>query len=210
MKKVFYVITLLFIGNFSFSQKSLTLTDSLFNEADSLYKIEKYLASYKHMSFVIFVSDSSYADAFWKKAEILYKMEEYDRSFEEINYAININSNEPEYFILRGNIYNQLFGNYRYALNDFNKAISLDSLNDYAYASRAMIWGECGYDDYLKRELLDYDKAIDINPNAWYHFFNRGHVKENMGDHEGACKDWKKAIDLGFVMKGYCNSCKCE
>ncbi len=51
----------------------------------------------------------------------------------------------------------------------------------------------------------DFDKALDIKPDDimeysnWVkNYFNRGVAKYYMNDLEGACKDWNKALELGF------------
>jgi len=51
----------------------------------------------------------------------------------------------------------------------------------------------------------DFDRALDIKPDDimeysnWVkNYFNRGVAKYYMNDMEGACKDWNKALELGF------------
>ena len=45
--------------------------------------------------------------------------------------------------------------------------------------------------------IQDYAQVIKINPKDSDAFFNRANVKKEIGDMEGACKDWRKATDLG-------------
>ena len=40
-------------------------------------------------------------------------------------------------------------------------------------------------------------KAIEIDPNYSLPYLNRGVAKENIGDLQGACEDWRKASSLG-------------
>jgi tetratricopeptide (TPR) repeat protein len=51
----------------------------------------------------------------------------------------------------------------------------------------------------------DYDKALDLKPknmmdySDWVrNYFNRGVAKYYLQDIAGACKDWEKALELGF------------
>ena len=51
----------------------------------------------------------------------------------------------------------------------------------------------------------DFDKALDIKPDDimeysnWVkNYFNRGVAKYYLNDLGGACKDWNKALELGF------------
>lgn len=53
--------------------------------------------------------------------------------------------------------------------------------------------------------ISDFDRALDIQPedimdySNWVkNYFNRGVAKYYMNDMAGACKDWNKALELGF------------
>ena len=45
--------------------------------------------------------------------------------------------------------------------------------------------------------IADFTKVIELNPDFVYAYSNRGVSKENLGDLNGACNDWKKAASLG-------------
>ena len=45
--------------------------------------------------------------------------------------------------------------------------------------------------------IADYTKAIELDPDYASAYANRGINKENLGDLNGACKDWRKAASLG-------------
>jgi len=64
--------------------------------------------------------------------------------------------------------------------------------------------------------IADYDKALSLDPKSimdysdWVkNYYNRGVAKYYLGDMDGACRDWKKSLELGFgpahdyIMK-YC------
>ena len=44
--------------------------------------------------------------------------------------------------------------------------------------------------------ISDFNKAIELNPNIFQSYTNRGMAKDNLGDIKGACNDWKKVIYL--------------
>jgi Flp pilus assembly protein TadD len=46
---------------------------------------------------------------------------------------------------------------------------------------------------------LDYDKALEIDPNNAMVYSNRGGAKFVLDDKKGACSDWNKAGELGFL-----------
>ena len=73
------------------------------------------------------------------------------------------------------------------------------------------------YSGYKKAEkkdyysaINDYTNAIKIKPNFPQAYINRGISKENLGDINGACIDWKKAVSLGnnLAKKWILSQCK--
>jgi len=117
-------------------------------------------------------------------------------------------------------------GDYQGAIEDFNKAITLDPNYVYSYIYRGVARYELG--DY-KQSISDFNKAIEIEPAeevAYYHrgiarmklgdygqaildfnksiqikptwrtFSERGFVKEKLGDYTGAIQDYNKAIEV--------------
>ena len=110
-------------------------------------------------------------------------------------------------------------GDYIKAIEYFEKAIALNPKTQdfmlFAYLGNAQ--------SKLHRysDAVDsYDQALSINPqnvmqySNWVrNYFNRGVAKYYMGDMEGACKDWNKALELGFgpahdYILEYCNKKK--
>ena len=45
--------------------------------------------------------------------------------------------------------------------------------------------------------ISDYTKAIEVDPKVSEFYFDRGDVQYNSGNLKSACKDWKKAAELG-------------
>ena len=55
----------------------------------------------------------------------------------------------------------------------------------------------------------DCDKAIKLDPNYAYAYLNRGNAKELMRDENGACQDWRKAVELGAEgARAYIGTCQ--
>ena len=107
-------------------------------------------------------------------------------------------------------------GDYIKAIEYFEKAIALNPKTHdfmlFAYLGNAQ--------SKLHRysDAVDsYDQALSINPDNvmqysnWVrNYFNRGVAKYYLGDTEGACRDWNKALELGFgpahdYIMEYCN-----
>ena len=70
-----------------------------------------------------------------------------------------------------------------------------------------------GFDKFEAKDyygaIADYTKAIELDPNYRNAYTNRGINKENLGDLNGACADWKKAARLGDAdaAKWVANQC---
>jgi hypothetical protein len=93
------------------------------------------------------------------------------------------------------------------ALRDYNKAIELKPTHAKAFAGRAHI-KSLFLQDY-EGALRDYDNAIASGPRLENAYVNRGFVRHHLADNEGACSDWKKALELGFlpaeeIIEEYC------
>ena len=63
-----------------------------------------------------------------------------------------------------------------------------------AYYNRGNAKGELK--DY-QGAIVDYTKAIEINPQYVDAYANRGIYREAVNDLKGACVDWRKAVELG-------------
>ena len=45
--------------------------------------------------------------------------------------------------------------------------------------------------------IYDYSQVIKIKPKDSDALFNLANIKKEIGDMNGACEDWRKAVDLG-------------
>ena len=97
---------------------------------------------------------------------------------------------------------------YQGALQDYNKAIELDSIK--SDAGLAMLYANrCIAKYYLKDNqgvIQDCGKAIELNPNMANPYNNRGLAKSALWDHEGAIQDYNKAIELDPNQSRYYNN----
>ncbi len=118
--------------------------------------------------------------SYYNKGVLKYQMGDYESAIELFLKALEIDPETDDYMIY------SFLGNARSKLHLFNDAIA------------------------------DYDKALSLDPKSimdysdWVkNYYNRGVAKYYLGDMDGACRDWKKSLELGFgpahdyIMK-YC------
>ena len=89
------------------------------------------------------------------------------------------------------------------ALDDLNKAISINAKVAEIYNGRAIIRLQKGD---LDGALADYEKAIELKPSLPSSLFGRGYFRYQKKDFEGAVSDFSKAIELkGDYADAYVN-----
>ena len=143
------------------------------------------------------------ADYYFMRAEIKIEIEDYYGAVKDCNKIIELDSSKS----MRASAFS-LIGNAKRGLEDYNgaiqgdtKVIELEPNNWSAYFGRA----------YSKSMLKDYwgaigvSKAIELNPKNGTSYYNRGIDKREVGDYIGACKDFKKALEVGYSDRsGWC------
>jgi tetratricopeptide (TPR) repeat protein len=93
----------------------------------------------------------------------------------------------------RGFVYGEL-GEYRKAIQEYDKAIQLDLNYASAYQNRGIAYDELG--EY-QRAIKDYDKAIQLDPNDGDAYYTRGNAYVRLGEWVLATQDYDKACSLG-------------
>jgi tetratricopeptide (TPR) repeat protein len=148
------------------------------------------------------------------KGNINSSKKEHELSESYIGSAIQLNPNKSKYYYVRGtcrlNIAKEAKNpsyqdalvdmKYQEALNDFNKAISINPNVASYYEKRADVLGQLGK---LKEAITDYDSFIKLSNSKSYVDYNqRGNLKEQIGDWKGAAEDYEKGVELG-AQKGF-------
>ncbi len=57
----------------------------------------------------------------------------------------------------------------------------------------------------LKNALANFEKAVELKPNDAYAYVNRGIARNGLNDHDGAIKDYTKAIELAGPVNDRAN-----
>ena len=83
-------------------------------------------------------------------------------------------------------------GNYKSAIIYLNKIIEIEPNDVRFYISRGTFKEHESCEDAIE----DYTKAIEIDPNYHFAYFNRARVKYELGDYQGAIDDYSKIIEI--------------
>lgn len=89
-------------------------------------------------------------------------------------------------------------GEYDKAVNNFNKAITLNPQLAVAYLNRGLVWMKKGEYDSA---ICDFDKAVGLNPRYAEAYLHRGHAWNKKGEYLNAIDSFNKSAVL--INKGY-------
>lgn len=159
-------------GNAYFLLKKYNEAISDYNKAISLGCQEVEIYAWKSLSF----------------AEI----GEYDIALEVANQAIQDRS-DANLYNARAYILNKK-EKYDDALEDCNKAISLDNKRPNFYKNKGVAYFGKGQHD---KAMEQFNKAISINPEYSYAYSERGKLFAKLNKNENAINDYKKACEYG-------------
>ncbi len=136
-----------------------------------------------------------------------FKFKDFIRSAEENYIPVDPNVDlvrDPFQNYYNWGVLKYKTGDYPAAIEYFIKALEVNPNTDnfliYSYLANA---------EHKMHKFGDaigyYDKALELQPkdimdySNWVkNYYNRGVSKFNLDDLQGACKDWKKALELGF------------
>ena len=171
--------------------------------------------------------DPEFSRAYFDRGNIYYETGNMESALQDYNKTIFCNPEHAEAYNNRGMAYYKS-GNTEAALQDFDKAILLNHEFTEAYNNRAMVYYKSGNIDKamedvnkilslepdnadaffnrgnFKSVLKNYKGAIDdyilslkLKPNGIV-YYTCGFSRLYLNDTTGACKDWKKAAEMGY------------
>jgi tetratricopeptide (TPR) repeat protein len=147
------------------------------------------------------------AEDFFKEGEAKSRQRNFSEAIEQYSKAIKKDSMMWNAFLKRAFCYG-LTEQYDLAVGDYTVIIAAELEKIHSYQSRGSAHYKLGH---YPEALADFNKVIELDPKNQEAFNNRGFVKKNMGDKEGACKDWYTSKKMGndeakIIIKN--NSCK--
>jgi tetratricopeptide (TPR) repeat protein len=119
-------------------------------------------------------------------------------------YAIAVNELSATDWLEKGLKFYES-GNFKKALNPFNKAIQLNPQYAEAYIGRGAAYADLGN---FRQAIDDFNKAIKLKPQAIVSYSHRGHAYYWLGNYQQTINDNSKIIELNphvadaYIMRG--------
>jgi tetratricopeptide (TPR) repeat protein len=132
-------------------------------------------------------------DMYKRGFEFDSKLETYVGVFDPNNQTFPIIDASKEEFYFNSGMENYTKGDLNGAIINWSLALLIDPKDPNSYFSRAIVKNELFT---WKAALKDYDKALEFAPGFIGALINRGNLKLENGDNEGALDDYNRILTL--------------
>lgn len=144
--------------------------DTFYNRGYSYHVLGQYEAALNDYGSAIELNPE-FADAYGNRCYAAYLLKDYEQALADCEAAIALKDNNPDFFINRGNAYDDL-------------AVVATNANDPELAS-----------DYHEQAIADYNAAIELKPDHAKAYYNRALAHNRLGDNTAALADYTASIE---------------
>lgn len=143
--------------------------------------------------------DSSYHRAYLNLSRVYLMQKEYEKSKEMLEVCPLNTTYLAQFYLNYALLYKEI-GEPMKVLKYLEKGLESD-----AEPFDAFVFNNFGFEfeelrDY-KKAIKAYNRSIGLDVNYSFSYNNRANVKFKLKDFEGACRDWHKALEKGYVYK---------
>jgi len=143
------------------------------------------------------VIDPYSPQAFYFRGLLNNSIESWDAAIMDFNVSISLDLNFEWPFVQRG-IARREIGKHMQALRDFDRAALLNPENPQTFNEKGLTHHRM---KLYKNAINDFTRATRIAPDLAVSYVNQGVVRMEMGNKTAACKNWRKACELGSCEK---------
>jgi hypothetical protein len=122
-----------------------------------------------------------------------FNAKNYKEAIDDFSHALKLQEDAELYYYI-GRSYVQI-EDFPSAIEYYSKAINLAP-------NKSLYWGRRGQahrdNKNYKAALNDFDQAVELDLHNGQPLYNRGLIRREMGDIDGACKDFASASQLGY------------
>ena len=170
------------------------------NEAEWYYYLGQVLeANNKHNEAISYYEQAHNRDAnaaFMERiANCYFDMDNYESALDYVDRAINMDSNDYDLVLLKGNILNKM-GNYPKAIAELDKYVAKYHDNYFGYYRRGWFKDEANDVDSA---IDDYTMSITLELGYAYAYCGRGRFYQEQGKSDLAKADFEKVVELNTV-----------
>ncbi len=130
-----------------------------------------------------------------RAADCYFELGEYVTALEYVNKALQLNSEDYDLVMMKGNIYNEM-GDYTSAIAELDKYVAKYPDQFFGYYRRGWFKDEANDPDGA---IEDYSMSIALEPEYAYAYCGRGRFYSEQGKKELADADFRKVIELDTV-----------
>ncbi|MBD2136581.1 tetratricopeptide repeat protein [Anabaena sp. FACHB-1237] len=192
----------------------MTLGDEYLAKAEYPAAINSY-----HQSLQINTKNCQTCEVYYKLGAANYQIGEYQLAISHYSQSIKINTDHAQSYHGRGLVHYQM-DNYYLALADYNQAIVINPYIATFYQNRAelrlkMLDYQGAIEDYYQAMIINPNISHDlaqqlsaekeqlyqlsnIVPNDAHSYTQRGKIRTDLGDYQGAISDYTMAINMSY------------
>lgn len=185
--------------------------EAFYNRGYSYHVLGDYQAAFEDYSQAIQLKPE-FADAYGNRCYAAYLLSNYQQAIADCDQAIILNSTNPDFFINRGNAYDDLAlqaksanqmqqanGHHARAIADYNAALTLRPNYPKALYNRALAHNR--FENHTAA-LQDYTASLAGNPEFAEAYYNRAITHYRLGNLDQAIADMERAAIL-FGQQGH-------
>lgn len=161
------------------------------------YQLKDYSGAIGDLDEAIRLKEN-YKEAYYLRALCLVSLNRFNKAAADFDKVIEIDPYFKDAWFNRAYYIKQNSGDYKAAINDYNRFIELSPGGDHSFALNNRGYAKYKLND-LDGALKDIDNSISLNMGNSYAYRNRALVYISLDSITPACQDIQTALDLGFT-----------
>jgi len=133
----------------------------------------------------------------FRRGESYYEQKEYGKALEEFNDAIKLNSEDFEYFVMRGRVLDQL-ERFQESIEDYKKAErSLPALDIDMDIYNLLGSAYLNLHDHINAEKW-YNKSLEVFPMDYYAYIGLGYIHFEKGEYPKSIEKYNESFKNAY------------
>lgn len=168
-----------------------------FSDGSAKFQLKDFKGAIKDFSEAIALNDE-FTEAYYSRAICYSNINKLNKALKDFNKVIELDPEYAEAYNNRAFYVKMKTGDYKGAIEDYNKFLELNKENNNAFA-----YSNRGHAKYMLKQydeaLVDIEKSISLDSTNSFAFKNRALIFIGLDSLQLACDDLNKAIQLGYT-----------